>query len=354
MRRNRTRMGFTLIELLVVIAIIALLIGILLPALGEARRSAKLAISLSNLRQFSIAAATYASDFEDRIYAFTSAPSTQWPMLRPDPAPNTAVPNAAKQAVDIIRRRTGRDNFPLPAAWIPHVLYTHLVLNDYLAQRLPEKMVVNPEDEHRLNWQIDPINNHDLGVWQPYQEPQGETGPVPPDQKRWPYSSSYQVVPASYDPEQSRWSGERFPLSQGGSSHSYNTTDVNRLGNLRMSSVSFPATKVHVMDSEGRHSGRQDIYYAYPEAKVTIHMFDGSATFRSTSEANLGWHPRRPSTRPPARGAYTVFAYTPSDWEARTLNGQTSELVKGYYRWTRGGLKGVDFDSGEIDTGQMN
>ena len=348
-------MDFTLIELLVVIAIIALLIGILLPALGEARRSAKLAISLSNLRQFSIAAATYSADFEDRIYAFTSAPNTEWSELFPGTGPNTAVPNAAKQAVDIIRRRTGRDRFPLPGAWIPHVLYTHLVLNDYLAQRLPERMVVNPEDEHRLNWQIDPINNHDLGVWQPYQEPQGGNGPVPPDQKRWPYSSSYQAVPASYDPEQSRWSGdERFPLSQGGSSHNYNTTGVNRLGNLRMSSVSFPATKVHVMDSEGRHSGRRDIYYAYPEAKVTIHMFDGSATFRSTSEANLGWHPRRPSARPPARGAYTVFAYTPSDWEARTLNGQTSEQVIGYYRWTRGGLKGVDFNSGEIDTGQMN
>ena len=120
MRRHRTRMGFTLIELLVVIAIIALLIGILLPALGEARRTAKLAISLSNLRQFSIAAATYASDFEDRIYAFTAAPNSEWRRLRPTTGPGSQLTNATKQAIDIIRRRTGRDDFPLPGSWIPH------------------------------------------------------------------------------------------------------------------------------------------------------------------------------------------------------------------------------------------
>jgi len=62
--------AFTIIELLVVVSIIALLIGILLPAIGKARDSARVTQSLANLRNLSTAHGSYAASFNDRQLTF--------------------------------------------------------------------------------------------------------------------------------------------------------------------------------------------------------------------------------------------------------------------------------------------
>jgi len=63
------RRGFTLIELLVVIAIIALLMAILIPALGRAREQARAVRCLANLKQWNLIAGIYAEDNDGKFWS---------------------------------------------------------------------------------------------------------------------------------------------------------------------------------------------------------------------------------------------------------------------------------------------
>ena len=72
------RDGFTLIELLVVIAIIALLLAILLPALGRVREQTKRVVCSSQLKQQTLGMVCYAEDYEGKVMGVGGPGNPYW------------------------------------------------------------------------------------------------------------------------------------------------------------------------------------------------------------------------------------------------------------------------------------
>lgn len=330
-----TRRAYTLVELMIVIAIIALLIAVFLPGLAESRRVSRAAICITNLRQHATATQSYAADYGDRIWTFSWTAGrtySQYPDLQ---GAETDLQAAADQAVDTLRRRADRPDMPRMLVWIPHIRFSHLVLMDYFAARLPERILACPEDRSLVRWQGDP-GGFDQGALQP--QPDATT----PNAKRYPYGTTYLVAPCIFDPNDT---GLRI-CQCGGTSDSYWVHNDARLSPRRLDQVRYSAQKMHLYDRHQRHASRKP-FFGLKECSQPLLAFDGSVQQRRTSETNPGWQPNDPTSAAP-----TPVWYGWQPWEPPTISGTNQDYGIGHYRWTRGGLAGIDWGGAEIDTGQ--
>ncbi len=374
--------GFTLIELLVVIAIIALLIGILLPALGKARVGARESVSLSNMKQLNTAASAYSSDFDDAVpnFGWKSRPGRTFDYRPPNtcgPKQTAELPQAVQwqglgglngslyQLREIINDNSkvcvrnvlsqnggagpgggGGGGLPL----LPHRRWYFIALTPYLSASLPDPVMISPNDKPLL----DAAENVRAGQIDLSIYPTAEPWNAPSVREHWPFSSSY--VTSSY-----AWANDTGhsvrPVAQSSTlvsaysspglpQFSFPSDSWHFIGR-KYTQVAFPGNKAYFFE-EYDWKPSKPVYFSYPQAQANVASFDGSALTRLTADANPGWDPANP-TRP---GGFCII-YEPLDPKLypAPLGNDRLPTPQGY-RWTRGGLKGLDWGGGEISTGQ--
>ncbi len=334
------RKGFSLIELLVVIAIIALLVSILLPAISGARRIARMAVCQSNMHQLGVAHHCYSRDNKNIIATFSGTAGAMEDRY-------AFMSKCQKEAQDIVQKYGSRasiiDMFtPTVPRADPHLFeqYSHLALVEYMSGILPMPEAVCPEDRPRISWQRDPINIA-LEASRPTKNSNIQ------NLEWFPYSSSYQLMPAAWDKGSSDPNSLMYTAQADFHDfYSLHCKDRTRML-VKQDDVAFPAQKVAVADSQQRHLGKNDLYYAYPEAKQPLLFWDGSVTIRQTKKANKGWSRRNDGSHS-VSAIPTIFTYNPDHaFESPIPVGLESTKVVGYYKWTKFGIKGIDYGGSE-------
>jgi len=298
MRDGKTmkKQAFTLIELLVVIAIIALLIGILLPALGKARNSARRTQSLSNMRTHGQVLAIYANENHNNLLNPYKAgfPNGQFWYIRPGWDPNAHYP-------------------------IKHDAYSYHwgpLAREYYADQKESNVFAAPGDEETLDTIEDLYAQGNYDHWVN-------------DISYW-YSST-----CFYNPK-------RYYDRTGGDTATGATMQNVRRNDL--DDISFPSQKVIVFEKQD-FSTKAKLLFSHPDAQVGLTAADGSATFSKNNV--LTQRVLQDDELYPSGGNWAdpqglqEYHMNDTDGHIELLEGQ-QDLYPAFYQWTRKGLHGRD------------
>lgn len=327
---NDSRGGFTLIELLVVIAIIALIIGILLPALGAARATTRALVCKTNQRAIAQAGAVYAADFDGTIFALSWTSR----LAATGRIPKSAdVPGSITNDLEAMRAQgavmleeiwpTGEiqsnNGVDFQGLQVQPELYTNLVLFDYLGRHQFNDVAVCPFDT----------------TMDELRELRASADAA---ERQLSFPTSYFSVPSTFtsdrDPGYVPLPLRRpHPMASLAQRADFN---VRR----RMSDVRFTSQKVWLHELVEQHKGRL-VAWCIDDAAAPVTMFDGSVSDRRVEDARDPVDPSQPGA--PLQMLHEGFLLYYETEIARASSGFVWDVVRPVYRWTEGGLGGYDF-----------
>lgn len=352
--------GFTAIELIAVIAVGAAVSAHVMPMAKRARSSAQGLGSANNLMQIGQAAGMYGVDNADRIPTYSWEGYADAPIsyryTLPDGRTYTArsdVDAAAIQQADILQRRTGRIDgefaILVDLTRLPQRRFTNLILLDYMDSPLFDPVFIDPADANLLNWSANPLD-YGVGSTVPYAN--GDPGPGydlsgawvnEGVRQRWAFGSSYQAVPAAWQPDGLDGVPSYAPVDSTPHLFAINgfaSRGVELSEGRRFSEVRFPTAKVYQFEEFDREQAGNP-YFGYDQARVEKLMFDGSVNNLASGDANPSFSVLNPGLNGKTEWRQT---YVPLDTFPVPLAGLGDDtLLSQRFRWTLGGLQGVDY-----------